>query len=294
MSIIIEPLGGLGNQLFVYATGRSLSIERGVELEADLRNFEGYKWHDYELDSFHSNLKVITNPSLRWMPNNIRKTSIRISDGISRRVKGFNPKNIQEKSFIFDPGVLKAPDGSRLRGYFQSPKYFDKHGDLIRAEISQIASPSDWFQEMSKTLPALSPWVSVHVRRGNYMGLPKMGLVEVDYYSQALKLLRELEGTVNIVVFSDDLDLARILLSPYLPPKTLYVDVPVESRPIESLLLMSSADHVIIGNSSYSWWAAWLGNRLGRRVFCPRPWLDDPANNDRDLIPAPWITLVRN
>jgi hypothetical protein len=294
MSIIIEPLGGLGNQLFVYATGRSLSIELGVELEADLRNFEGYEWHDYELDSFHNDLRIIATPPARRMPNSIRKIASKSNQAISERSQRFRTRVVLEKDFIFDPSVLKAPDGSRLRGYFQSPKYFEKHADLIRAEISQLVSPSNWFKGMSKNLVELSPWAAVHVRRGNYTGLPNMGLAGEDYYSQALELLRELEGTVSIVVFSDDLDLARTLLSPFLESEALYVEAPLESRPIESLLLMSYADHIIIGNSSFSWWSAWLGNRMGRRVICPRPWLDESANNDRDLIPAPWISLVRS
>ena len=38
------------------------------------------------------------------------------------------------------------------------------------------------------------------------------------------------------------------------------------------LHLMSLADHHIIANSSYSWWAACLGKKPGQRVLMPDIW----------------------
>ena len=33
--------------------------------------------------------------------------------------------------------------------------------------------------------------------------------------------------------------------------------------------LMTSCDELVIANSSFSWWGAWLGERAGRKVFAP-------------------------
>ena len=35
---------------------------------------------------------------------------------------------------------------------------------------------------------------------------------------------------------------------------------------------MSLASHHIIANSSYSWWAAWLGAKNNQRVLMPDTW----------------------
>jgi hypothetical protein len=56
---------------------------------------------------------------------------------------------------------------------------------------------------------------------------------------------------------------------------------------------MSDASHLIIGNSTFSWWAAFLRDRPGRTVIAPRPWIDYKRFNERDLLPPDWITLGR-
>jgi len=38
---------------------------------------------------------------------------------------------------------------------------------------------------------------------------------------------------------------------------------------VRDLWLMTHCRHFIIANSSFSWWAAWLGARPGSIVLCP-------------------------
>ena len=44
------------------------------------------------------------------------------------------------------------------------------------------------------------------------------------------------------------------------------------ANPLHDLHLMSLATHHIIANSSYSWWAAWLGEKPGQQVIMPDRW----------------------
>ena len=40
--IIVQLYGGLGNQMFQYATGRALSLKNDTDLKLDLHAFESY------------------------------------------------------------------------------------------------------------------------------------------------------------------------------------------------------------------------------------------------------------
>jgi hypothetical protein len=59
-------------------------------------------------------------------------------------------------------------------------------------------------------------------------------------------------------------------------PDTEVVDAGnAAANPLHDLHLMSLAGHHIIANSSYSWWAAWLGDKPGQQVIMPERWYAD-------------------
>jgi len=290
VAITIEPLGGLGNQLFVYATGRALALDTGAQLHVDLRNFVGYDWHAYELNSFDNRIDR-TCIDKSYVGNSVRRAYRQLQSRLPIRIP--RTKTFREVSWTFDANVLNLTDGARLVGYFQSPKYFERHAGIIRTEVFSIREPSAWFLQKSEELAERGAWIGLHVRRGNYSFLPNMGLLGQNYYSQALGYLRNLEGDLPVVVFSDDIDAARTLLGETSEWNLEFFQAPEVSKPVESLVLMSQAHHLVSANSTFSWWAAWLGDGKDRTVICPRPWLNDPGHDDRDLVPDTWISVSR-
>lgn len=73
MSIFIKPIGGLANQLFIWATGLALKTRfSSGSLVALTHHYDSYRWHNYELDSFDSG--VLTLPDEddfhRWRRQN--------------------------------------------------------------------------------------------------------------------------------------------------------------------------------------------------------------------------------
>jgi hypothetical protein len=95
-----------------------------------------------------------------------------------------------------------------------------------------------------------------------------------------MKDMRERVPGARFFIFSDDPDwccehfkdddvAAIIGRSSY---ATAITDRRHEASPLDDLHLMSLASHHIIANSSYSWWAAWLGKKPGQQVIMPDRW----------------------
>ena len=103
--------------------------------------------------------------------------------------------------------------------------------------------------------------IAVHVRRGDYLHLPQVfHTLDVDYYEEARKHF----PNCDFVAFSDD---------PKWVKKNLpWVDVIEGNPPIVDMALMASCEGVIMANSSFSWWGAYL-NKRSNLFIAPKYWL---------------------
>ena len=285
-------MGGIGNQLFQYAVGRQLSADLKCPLEINLDWFERETYRQSIFGEFE-HLGTLA-PSTRWR-RNVENLSV-----WTRSHLGYGPgKSVdtalriyREKPRQFDPNVLQQSVGISLRGYFQSPKYFDGIEEQVRAEVADLSKPSTQFRLLHSELSQDGTWASLHVRLGDYRepeNVRQFGLLNRRYYEQALQLVLESTSIERILLFSDQPEHARHLLP---------VDFPIEVLPnierlsdFEALLLMSLANAVIMANSTFSWWAAFLGNKPCRLVIAPRPWF---LSVDRsDLLLPNWISIGR-
>lgn len=286
MAVVIEPVGGLGNQLFIYATGRALSVRTGLPLVADTFSYRTYTNHDYELDSFRNHISQ--SVCKRMVSKPLIQRSMRNAEAI---LPGF----MTESPTLLVNEKIKHWNGRRvrIRGYFQSEQYFvDSRMDL-KSELEALRSPSTWFLEQKQALQEIGTWIGVQVRSGPTGRPPSMGLLGRDYYQRALSLLRTEVTEAPTVIFTDNLHLLPDRLPRNIWHGAIILDPPPESRPLESLLLMSSASHLVIANSTFGWWAGWINEHERRTVIAPRPWIDDRIHNDKDLIPDSWISLGR-
>lgn len=166
-----------------------------------------------------------------------------------------------------------------IEGYFQSEKYFDH----CRQEII------DAFQIHYKKLDG---FVSIHVRRGDYLKYPdKHPVITYEYISEAVKFFIE-KGYNSFVVCSDDIPWCRKNLEP-LKLFGAEFSFSHNNEPISDLALMSCCEHNIIANSSFSWWSAWLNQNPEKIVVAPKIWFGEGNSHlsTKDLINDSWIKL---
>ena len=129
--------------------------------------------------------------------------------------------------------------------------------------------------------------VAVHIRRGDYLKNPKyVNLSETNYYHNSLIEVNRRYDSPYIYVFSDDVSWCRN--SGMFAGNTTYVDFNDGQHAYEDMFLMTQAKAIITANSSFSWWAGYLGDH--DLVIRPEKYLNQWTKcQDNRLYPTEWI-----
>lgn len=286
---IFQLMGGLGNQMFQYAAGKSLSDKTGIEFSIDFDCPYRHIKYRYNLDVFKLKVKSASAADI-WKSKPKTKVLKRL---FMMTGKDYNCKLVTEKKdFVFDPEFFGIEDGSYVRGFWQSEKYFKDIANTIREDFSFVSEPEGRNKEFADQI-ASSQSVSLHIRRGDYVKVAETnslhGVCSISYYKQAINILSEKIQNPVFFIFSDDMDWVKENFS--IQAEHYYVDENNAATNFEDLRLMSLCRHNIIANSSFSWWGAWLNASKSKIVVAPKQWMNDPSFETPDLIPASWIRL---
>lgn len=249
----VQLLGGLGNQLFQIAAAYAHAKRNGCDLKVSTTVSSAA--HGTYYDSSLYNIKPYLGPGnkgLWW----------------------------REPHFHYTP---IHPSARQLKGYFQSSKYFaDVSGELRELFTPAPAVVATVRARYAELLADPTAWTVVHIRRGDYLKHPTYhGILTEDYYRRAVATA----PTSRLLVFSDDIEWCRS--RPWLAGAR-FVDEPDAAV---ALHLMSQFENYIMSNSTFSWWAVWLG-REAKTVLAPAAWFGPAGPQDYEDIYEPgWKRL---
>jgi hypothetical protein len=283
--IVVKIKGGLGNQLFQYAFGRSLSIHFSTKVYFDVSDYNSQNHRvarTFDLDFFKVKLRKIE--SLTDINNSIFLFSF------GRKKKDFN--YFIEKSFSFDSAVFKTPSSTIFDGYWQSFKYFETIKSVLQTEIVLKKSKLIHFETRIRPLNGRTR-IAVHLRRGDYVTdsttFQIHGVCDTSYYQRSINYFRNHIENAHFFLFSDDISSVKEEFGE--SSDFTYVDF-LENH-LEEFEFMKKCDHFIISNSTFSWWAAWLSIHAKKQVIAPARWFNDPIleSQTNNLIPIDWKRL---
>lgn len=292
--IIIKLQGGLGNQMFQYAIACILANKKNAPILIDSYFFnqterrEGFTPRKFELSIFSNSYVQASTPNL------VCFQQLSFIDKIKKKIGLNYPKIYSESSFGFDENLVVLNSPLYLKGYFQSYKYFRGYENLIK---NIFAFPIDKLDSDNKKLLLEikdENSISIHIRRGDYVNDKKIkdfhSNCSLDYYLEAIALMSSKVNDVKLFFFSDDGEWVKEQFQNLSFSKT-FIDHNKGDNSWKDMYLMSSCNHNIIANSSFSWWAAWLNEHLDKMVIAPKKWFADAEINTNDLIPKEWIRL---
>lgn len=287
MKVIVNLAGGFGNQLFCYSFGYALAKRKNAELIIDTSTQDNGLTRSLELMKLNIRFnhrisyKYKRGVFERAVLNKIRK----------RKAIGFTTKIYNEiNPTIFEDAVFDIQENTYFKGNWQSEKYFINYRDelleMLTPKEERNVSVRNLCSEMNNCNS-----VAVHIRRGDYV---KIGCqLNMSYYDAAISMIRAKlpEAKLVLYIFSDDIDFCK----KYFSEKQEFADKGIELRypqyksdnyTLDDLFLMSNCKHMIMANSSYSWWAAWLNQNKEKIVICP-----ELGMWKGDFYPDNWIKI---
>ena len=273
--IIIKLKGGLGNQLFQYAYGLYMSKKYILPLKFDKSNFVNSS-RKYSLDWFNINIAEAPNRKknlIVYIKNLIKKIKIKIYSILG---------------IIYNDTCLGA---GIFEGYWHSIRY----SEAMKNKLKETIVPRKFPFSLNKIVKQLESHesVMVHVRKGDYVTNKKInklfGTCDFIYYNNAIEEVLNLIPNSKFYVFSDNIEWAKLNLK----PKTKLRFISKYLSDTEQFWLMTRCKHHIISNSSFSWWAAWLGDNKKKITIYPDPWYDR-LNYNKSIFPNHWFKRKKN
>ncbi|HPL64739.1 MAG TPA: alpha-1,2-fucosyltransferase [Syntrophales bacterium] len=297
--IIVNLMGGLGNQMFQYASAKHLAMLHDTVLRTDSFNFRKMtlnKEHVFQLNCFRITAPQAREEEIRKLKpaesrlGRIRRAVSRLFGPHGSRTKG-GLVYLEPDGSEFKPGFFELGPDRYLIGYFNSYKYFSPIRDLLIEEFTP-RDISEKGRELTKLIESTNS-VGVHFRRGDYVTDPDVhksvaGVITEEYYRNATECMLSRIEDPHFFIFSNDMPWVKEHFK--VTARVTYVDINPPNKGYEDLWMMSRCRHnIVAGGSTFSWWAAWLNQNPGKIVLRTERISNDPwYNHPEDYFPPEW------
>lgn len=283
-TLTIQISGGVGNQLFQYYAGfYAASKSQRKLLIDDFRVKESF----FHKNRLKANMPIVGLRGLNDLDASfIMETPISkllSRNKISKLIPFYRSKLlIVDYSPAGEIGVgVKAADLEfsqqdvakiRIRGNLQSLDIVEaavQLGALSTISVKNIGAHAEKLVNLAlETKP-----IGIHLRLRDY-GDDLEGLISgSNYYTEGVKHIKGIIPESPIWLFTDDVQLAMKLL-----PKSLSSEISLKINPeslndLETMLVMSNCEGLVIANSTFSFWAGFF--QKSQLVVAPKPWFKD-------------------
>jgi hypothetical protein len=313
-------MGGLGNQMFQYAIYRLLAINN-LNVFLDTRWYysknrlahEKFKLNYFDIkdinflcvDETHNLTDYYSVFNLKLLLNMKISKIILLKTVIFKIIRKFcNLLKIDSKCFItnyyenenveFDlPFFLNNTKNLFIVGIFA--RY--KHIEVIRQQLlNDFSFKKPLPEKVINILDDIKKKKSaaIHVRCGDYIGDNIRDICGMTYYRNSIQYLSSKQTDLFYYIFSDDTEYIKNNFS-FLENYYIIDNSVLNFPDYFDLFLMTQVNHIIISNSTFGWWAAWLNSNPEKMVIVPERYhADNSWVSSNKLFPSEWIQMAVN
>lgn len=284
--IYVKLIGRLGNQLFYYSVARSIQMKYPKYGEiVIIPNNDTGKWGGVQLLEFNCKIGgVVESPSLscgQWMVEKSFKairslfricnlSTLKYTSKCQKLINTFGIYCMEGSKSV----QLEFNDKNKdiyISGVWENPYYFNDIRETLLEEIKPKRELIDYNIKLMQHIRSCTS-VCISIRKGDFLakGNEIFNVCSDDYYKNAVAVMKNYIGAFDLFVFSDDINWCKHNLNFDVP--TFYENNDGNDPTWEKLRLMSSCNHFIISNSSFSWWAQYLGTAKNKITIAPTPW----------------------
>lgn len=295
--IIIEVMGGLGNQMQQYALYQKMK-HLGKDVKLDISWFQDEKKQAGVLARRELELAYFADLPMEVCTGEEKERLIGKDDLLGKLKRRLLPGQDRRfyESDIYHPEIFGF-ENMYLSGYWACEKYYADILPELRSlikfpECVKMTEQSELshnikedvagninIQTIRKMKQELS--VSIHVRRGDYLDPENRamfgGICTEEYYDAAIRYVLERCPEAHFYVFSDDSAYVR---EKYNGPQYTIVDWNTGENSFFDIQLMSNCKHNICANSTFSFWGARLNPNPGKIMVRPAK-----HKNSQQIIP---------
>jgi len=260
--IILQLIGGIGNQLYIYTAGKIMQRQLNVPIYLILDN------------TVFSHSTVDYRPVLFSDFQAINSDSPILNDKIDARLQ----QNFWDP---WSPDSLPSTDK-----YIYIPTQWYQHLPSLEKGIPEVRDKITRIMRETYSDSVVEPGSAfIHVRRGDYLNEEnKVYALDNEYYSKGLLHLNNIDTIKNIYVFSDDIEWCKGQ-GWNSHKRFIYIDEPDE---LKTLYMMSQCtEGAMISNSTFSTWGVLLGRSTNRVIVYPSKWLYGAET----AFPPSWIRI---
>ncbi len=285
INIVIEIKGGFGNQIFQFTFANYLR-NKGFKFKVNTRFYNQFRKNDNAVDTFRQLIigeELFDFKNINYFYFKFLKLNKKINDSnkIKKIYKNFkNPIYIKLKDSNFTEELLNKKF-IHLDGYWQNIDNLTSEKKFLYDSLSRNKMLKKSFEN-----PRIENSTMMLVRRGDYIDMNEdLGL---EFYEECIKQLKNKIGEFHLEIFTDDVE--------WVKSKKIFSDAKniygPEERPFEVINLfgkMINNQHFIVGNSTFSLLAAFLGEREDSLILVADPWFRE--RNFGNLTKDNWIKI---